>query len=400
MDKQMYIEAVIQNHITHSFSGNRIITFFKHTFISDLTDQLIVTLQKKGNYPDIKILIHNKIMHYIDTCFIQRSHKESCILTTYDKEEISHKLIGLQNIIQPKQKTIEWYQYRNNLITASNMYKVFGSTASQNSLIFEKCKIMDEKKNNIEGNTSSGKGNAMHWGIKYELVSLRFYEKKYDTTILEFGCLPHQTILHIGASPDGINNKKDNPRYGRMIEIKNTVSREITGIPKNEYWIQMQIQMEVCDLFECDFMETKFMECTESEYYTIRGEKTKGIIIQYTNSITYNNTYFYMDIVMEKDNEHEHEHSEHDIDQIQRDEIQQRILGKKKEDSTIIVTITYYYLHTWSCVLVQRNKLWFMCSKQKIEQLWNTIQREKESGYTHRAPKPRKKMIVHYEGFN
>ena len=57
-------------------------------------------------------------------------------------------------------------------------------------------------------------------------------------------------VLHIKnrtfylASPDGINIKADSPYYGRAVEIKNPVSREITGIPKKDYWIQMQIQME------------------------------------------------------------------------------------------------------------------------------------------------------------
>ena len=52
-----------------------------------------------------------------------------------------------------------------------------------------------------------------------------------------------------------------------MLEIKNVVSREISGIPKFEYWVQMQIQMEVCDLNECDFLETKFVEYENYEDY-------------------------------------------------------------------------------------------------------------------------------------
>ena len=52
--------------------------------------------------------------------------------------------------------------------------------------------------------------------------------------------------------------RKINERYGRLVEIKNIVNREITGIPKKEYWVQMQLQMEVTDLDECDFLETRF----------------------------------------------------------------------------------------------------------------------------------------------
>ena len=49
-------------------------------------------------------------------------------------------------------------------------------------------------------------------------------------------------------------------RYGRLLEIKNVKSREIDGTVSKPYWIQTQVQMEVCDLNECDFLETKFIE--------------------------------------------------------------------------------------------------------------------------------------------
>jgi hypothetical protein len=76
----------------------------------------------------------------------------------------------------------------------------------------------------------------------------------------DFGCLQHDAHAFLGASPDGINVDPASQRYGRMLEIKNIVNRDITGIPKKEYWIQMQLQMETADLNECDFLETQFSE--------------------------------------------------------------------------------------------------------------------------------------------
>ena len=70
------------------------------------------------------------------------------------------------------------------------------------------------------------------------------------------------------------------------LEIKNVVSREITEIPKFDYWIQMQLQMEVCNLDECDFLETKFIEYEDYETFLMDGsfsksndQKTKGVIM-------------------------------------------------------------------------------------------------------------------------
>ena len=57
--------------------------------------------------------------------------------------KIHDKIKILQNIIQPEQRTKEWYEFRYQLITASNLWKVFGTESQVNSLIYEKCKIIN-----------------------------------------------------------------------------------------------------------------------------------------------------------------------------------------------------------------------------------------------------------------
>jgi hypothetical protein len=89
----------------------------------------------------------------------------------------------------------------------------------------------------------------------------------YKSKVEDFGCIQHPTYKFLGASPDGIIIESSTGRYGRMLEIKNPVSREITGIPKKEYWVQMQLQMEVCNLDDCDFLETKFVEYHDFDSY-------------------------------------------------------------------------------------------------------------------------------------
>jgi hypothetical protein len=88
----------------------------------------------------------------------------------------------------------------------------------------------------------------------------------------------HPKYDYIAASPDGINVDSNNERYGRMVEIKNIYNREIDGIPTDNYWIQMQFQMEVCDLDECDFSETRMKEYSEEEFYADTTSKYKGVI--------------------------------------------------------------------------------------------------------------------------
>jgi putative phage-type endonuclease len=183
----------------------------------------------------------------------------------------------LKGIYQPEQKTQEWYSFRHDHITASNAWKALGTTASKNQLIYEKCQPLNTEK--YKGSLSE---TPMSWGNKYEYLTSCIYEEKNKTTISSFGCIAHPVYSFLAASPDGIVTGDNN--YGRMIEIKNVVSREITGIPKKDYYIQMQLQMEVCDLEECDFVETKFIEYDSESDYIADNTSKKGVIVVFINT--------------------------------------------------------------------------------------------------------------------
>jgi hypothetical protein len=61
-----------------------------------------------------------------------------------------------------------------------------------------------------------------------------------------------------------------------MIEIKVPSGRKITGIPKNGYYWQMQVQMEVCDLDTCFFVECNIKEYEDySEYKNDKYDSRK-----------------------------------------------------------------------------------------------------------------------------
>ena len=54
----------------------------------------------------------------------------------------------------------------------------------------------------------------------------------------------------------------------------------------------------------------------------------------------------------------------------------------------------YWYLDQVSCVLVLRNKYWFKIAKPKLYTVWNIIEKERISGYQHRAPNKKNKTIT------
>lgn len=312
----------------------------------------------------------------------RRSYGNTFIRRKPNIVTMTNKINYLKNIPQPEQRTNEWYMFRHKYLTASNIWKAFGTQRAQNDLIYGKCcPINLDKYSHV--NTES----PMHWGQKYEDVSIQLYEIMYKTKVSDFGCIPHRNVEFLAASPDGINTDITSDVYGRMIEVKNIVNREINGNPKLEYWIQMQIQMEVCELNECDFLETRFMEYQDTdemsaaEHYEADGEfhqtedkKAKGVIMFFIKDGA--PLYEYGPIGMTKKDF-----------QIWETNIM------KTHDKLTWVKNIYWRLDELSCVLVLRNKMWFNYALPILEDLWATIVKERIEGYEHRAPNSKKKQV-------
>jgi putative phage-type endonuclease len=316
---------------------------------------------------------------------------------------IEEKINRLRNIPQPVQRTPEWYQFRWNLITASNAWKAFESQSMMNQLIYEKCQPLkdftsephDEEVKFINTNTT------LHWGQKYEPLSVMFYEHLYESKVEDFGCIQHSVYKFIGASPDGIVVESSSGRYGRMLEIKNIVNREITGIPKKEYWVQMQLQMEVCDLDECDFLETKFTEYPDHSSY-LNDSSTAIYNDKVFNSFTTTKDGDYKGIIIhfyKKDGTPHYEYmplhlwTPHDITYWEETMVQKYEL---EPYNYTFLKFIYWKLEKLSCVLVLRNRDWFKNNIGQLEKVWNIIEQERITGYEHRAPakKTRKEPSV------
>jgi putative phage-type endonuclease len=312
---------------------------------------------------------------------------------------IEKKIQKLRDIPQPEQRTQEWYKFRWNLITASNAYKAFESQLTINQLIYEKCQPL--KINTEESNEEHVKmvntNTPLHWGQKYEPLSVLLYESKYNTKVEDFGCIAHPTYKFLGASPDGINVDQNSDRFGRMLEIKNVVSREINGIPKKEYWVQMQLQMEVCDLDDCDFLETKFIEYADTEAFytdskildngnkiltTSIDDKSKGIIMSF-HTKEGRPFYSYKSLSIEKEEE---------ITEWEESELEKY---ESAPYNYIFMKFIYWKVQVFSCVHVSRNREWFKNNIGQLEKVWKIIEEERVTGYEHRAPnkKPKKETV-------
>jgi putative phage-type endonuclease len=378
------IDTMINNNISFLSSPK-----FYDTIVSDVVEIIATEWQEYGileneqeiaddETEEIVSELHELVEQIVDVYVTaigpRRSIKYTTIMPEPSKnivisQTLIRKIKALQNIPQPKQKTREWYEFRYSLLSASNLWKVFGTDAQRNSLIAEKCVPFESFQNKTQFMSTE---SAMHWGNKYEPVTVAVYEAMFGTKVGEFGCIRHAKYPFIGASPDGINIDTANTAlYGRMLEIKNIVNREITGIPKEEYWIQTQIQMETCDLDECDFMETRFLEYSDEDtFYEDEEHEFKGIILHFIErNLTRDSMpiYRYMPARIMGD--------------ITKESIDEWIIEERdiaKQEGLVLFNRIYWYLEEFSCVLVERNREWFKSVVPKIEELWKKIEEERK----------------------
>jgi len=353
------MEEYVQQNFEHIHSEK-----FTQKMIQQVIDLLCIQLEIDPLYPGIHLAIQ------VAYSMLQGRTSMSCEV----QQNVEEKLNILQQQYQPEQRSDEWYEIRHKLLTASSIYKVIGTEAKQNEIICNKCAPV-----NIYH--SSCTDSPMHWGIKYEPVSTEYYCYINNTKIQSYGCITHPTYPFIGASPDGINIHESSPCYGRMLEIKNPYTREITGNPKEEYWVQCQVQMEVCDLDVCDFLETKFVEYTTVSEFENDGSfqitsdgKYKGIIIHFE----VNNDYHY----------------EYAPFQCTKDEYNDWEESVMIQYPNYIKTI-YWKLEDEHCTIITRNKEWFQWFLPKIIEVQTIIENEKSTDlWTKRLPQKRCKISI------
>ena len=385
MTEQDYLNAFeVAGELIHDYVSGDYLKMAEPTFHSelynDVHDELISQLSD-AFAEDVEVELANVLEEAIKLYFAhivpRRSYLNSEIYGSLNIKSMTQKLDYLTNVPQPDQRTEEWYQFRHKHLTASSIWKAFSTQSNINQLIYGKCAPLDVSKYNRVNLES-----PLHWGQKYEDVSIAWYENKYGTKVRDFGCIPHKNLTYLAASPDGINVDPGSLKYGRMLEVKNIVNRDITGIPKYEYWIQMQIQMEVCELSECDFLETRFIEYDDYTSFAQDGSFThtsqgqpKGIMMLFIDTEG-SPIYKYLEI-----GANEEKYTKWNSE----------LMIEMSEKATWLKTI-YWKLDEVSVVLVKRNKKWFQSAEPILTKLWTTIEHDREYGYEHRAPRKRPQL--------
>jgi len=177
-------------------------------------------------------------------------------------------LTAFQTKPQVDQHSAEWYAQRRNRLTASEFSQILDGR--RGALLRSKVFPSATDATPIYANKSpvaiaqpDGEMNATSWGHRFESVTRRIYELEIagvDTVCDTLGRFTHPTVPWLSASPDGLVLR--GPLAGRLVEIKSPKTRQPGQYVPDDYYVQMQLQMEVCDLEAVDFVEAQFAQRT------------------------------------------------------------------------------------------------------------------------------------------
>jgi hypothetical protein len=172
------------------------------------------------------------------------------------KEQRMAKVQALQALPQIPQRSDEWFRQFGKILTASEFSAVFVTNKRRRDLVYSKANPPTDVNINFRHACPTESLTATSWGIRFEPVVKQLLEHRDKWKIYESGRIHHKTNTHLAASPDGIVESAQNPKdIGKLVEIKCPYSRTIGKEIPSDYWIQMQIQMEVTDLDECEYVE-------------------------------------------------------------------------------------------------------------------------------------------------
>jgi len=186
-------------------------------------------------------------------------------ITVEEKQSILTRILSLPQV---EQRTEEWYKESQRILSGSQYATLFKGGRTRGQLVLEKAGITKREPGNCTVVRTENL-NPFMWGIRFEPVVKQLYEALTNTKVGELGRLRHKTNPRLGASPDGLvvqDNTESKEHLARFVEFKAPVTREIFNKVPEDYHIQMQIQMEVGDVEECDYLEVKFVSTYKTSY--------------------------------------------------------------------------------------------------------------------------------------
>lgn len=147
------------------------------------------------------------------------------------------------------------------MITASDVASAIGESRYESPDAFVK-KVLSLK---WAGNAATAHGTLL------EPLVRDLYDERTGRKSHEIGLVQHRKYPWLGASPDGVTED------GLLIEIKCPLTRKIEAKVPKHYLPQVQLQLEITDLEECDFVQYRpaVTEGAEPEFVVVRVKRDR-----------------------------------------------------------------------------------------------------------------------------
>lgn len=362
------LNCIINNYDNKIYQNTKNCNFLNEEIIKEIYNELLQKYELNDKDDDLsvsrKLYFHNYVKYSIHKKVVDFENRIK------ERKNILEKMEKLKSLKLPEQRSEEWYKIREGVLTASSLADAIGEGhfCTREELLLQKC----------GGPRGEVPFEIVEWGVMYEPVATTFYEKLNNLTVLEFGLVPHPEFKIFGASPDGICDVDSPSDYiGRMLEIKCPPKRNFTNEVPRHYWMQMQGQLESCDLEECDFLQVKFIEYfNETDYIEdiylendiikegySNNNLPKGLLIAFIrNNLEENPTIKYEYGEFYKSYEDLKKWSE-------------TIINKYKEDGYQYDLIKFHWwkIERYECTLVGRDREWWLSVQPKILDFWEDV---------------------------
>ena len=260
---------------------------------------------------------------------------------------------------QTEQRTAAWYEQMATVISASELGNLFGSAHQRAQFVLTKTVPPPPRFQPLA--TPSDRMRPFDWGIRFEPVVKQIYEYKHGVTIKELGRMHHQVDPRCTASPDGlIASCPAGIRKGRLLEIKCPVTREIDGTVPKDYYAQMQMQLHVTGLQQCDYVEAVFV----SRYNQMPLKEGPVLYSGFFAVIRFAEPVMTQDFYYAYSPVNATSEWQPDI-----------------KDGEEIIEITPWKLSQWSEQLIMRNEDWWKGMQPHFEAFWSDVEKAKQGEF-------------------
>jgi hypothetical protein len=288
---------------------------------------------------------------------------------TWTEAERHRSMEALLSRPQIEQRTEAWYLDAAGLLSASQFSIILKPGRTRALIVVQKAAAEPPDAGNRRTVVTTADLNPFTWGIRFEPIVKQIYEHLTHTKLTELGRLKHSVDPRLAASPDGLVVEGPPDRLGRFVEFKAPVTRTILEKVPEEYMAQMQIQMEVGNVEECDYLEVKF----HSDYGKKEGQPRPEPLPAY---------YGVIHLITHKETDEPIRYDYSDLHAATH--------TSTLEEHEQVAEVIPWWCNQWFMKTIGRSRTWFASVQPAIQTFWEDVEQARQGTFVV-PPSSRKK---------